>query len=184
MTIHATPHSERMNSPVEAPDGRDKKAPVVRSRVGGPVAFAGLALALVSLFVPWLSGAGQGISGLGLTETLDLRAMAPLNFLGLLVLGFLTSVTLFTRLGIFAILNAVTATLVLVAHLGFVWVLVGSTGTAEPILAGLPAEMSITYGPFLAAVGFVLVIVGSAIAAMSAEYLMPDRAEARLLNRD
>ena len=64
------------------------------------------------------------------------------------------------------------------------WVLYGSTGTADPILSGLSAEASVAYGPYVAIVGFVLVIVGSAAAAVSAEYLLPDRAEARHRDRD
>lgn len=161
-----------------------RATPVVQSRVGAPLAFVGLALAMLSLFLPWLAGEGQQITGLGVTETLDLKAMAPLNFLGLLVLAFLTSVTLFTRLGIFAILNALAASAVLIAHLTFVWVLINSAGSSSPVLSGLPDGVSISYGPFLAAIGFLLMIIGSVFAARSAEYLLPDRAEARLLNRD
>ncbi|EYT62367.1 hypothetical protein H483_0110875 [Dietzia sp. UCD-THP] len=158
-----------------------KIVPLLRSRVGGLIAVAGLALALLSLYLPWLSTAtGGGITALDLTEVLDLRAMAPLNFLGLLVLLVLVAVTVFTRLGFFAAANAVLATLVLIAHLIFVWVLFNSTDTADPMLAGLPDGTSVTYGPFVAAVGFILVIAGSVLAAKSAEYLLPDRAEARM----
>ncbi|KAA0919927.1 hypothetical protein FQ137_04000 [Dietzia sp. ANT_WB102] len=147
------------------------------------MAFVGLAVALLSLVLPWVSGGGPSITGLGLTDALGLRAFTPVNFLGLVVMAFLASVTLVARLGIFAILNAITAALVLVAHLVFVWVLYNSTGTLKPILSGLPAETSVSYGPYVAVIGFVLVIVGSVVAARSAEYLMPDRAEARLLDR-
>lgn len=183
MTTHATPAPEQSGSRA-APPSRRRAIHLIRIRNGGLVAFVGLAVALVSLFVPWLSGDGQQISGLGVTELLDLRAMAPLNFLGLVVLSFLTSVTLFTKLGIFAIANALAASAVLIAHLTFVWVLVSSTGTTSPVISGLPSGVSVTYGPVLAAIGFLVVIVGSVSAARTAEYLLPDRAEARLLNRD
>lgn len=163
-----------------APDG-GKIIPHVRNRVGGLIAFGGLAIALLSLFVPWLSGGGRSITGIGITEILDLRAMLPLNFLGLIVLSFLASVMLFTRLGIFAILNAVTATAVLAAHLTFVWVLMNSTGASDPLWSGLPAGTSVTYGPYLAALGFVMVIAGSVLSTRAAEYLLPDRPEGRLL---
>lgn len=160
---------------------RRKIIPHLRNNLGGLIAFVGLALALLSLYLPWVATEnGGGITGLGLTEILDLRAMAPVNFLGLIVLSVLTSVTLFTRLGFFALANAIVAAVVLGAHLAFVWVLIGSTNTSDPVLSGLPTGAAVTYGPFIAAIGFVLVVAGSAWAAKSAEYLLPDRAEARL----
>lgn len=110
--------------------------------------------------------------------------MLPLNFLGLIVLAFLGTVMLLTRLGIFAILNAVVATAVLAAHLTFIWVLMNSTGASDPLLAGLPSGTSVAYAPFIAALGFVMVIAGSVVVARSADYLMPDRPEGRLLLRD
>lgn len=172
-----------MAAAAPAPDG-GKIIPHVRNRVGGLIAFGGLAIALLSLFVPWLSGGGRSITGIGITEILDLRAMLPLNFLGLIVLSFLASVMLFTRLGIFAILNAVTATAVLAAHLTFVWVLMNSTGASDPLLSGLPSGVSVTFGPYLAALGFVMVAAGSVLATRAAEYLLPDRPEGRLLLND
>ncbi|HMT50490.1 hypothetical protein [Dietzia sp. UBA5065] len=183
MTIHAPHVPDRAASPESATAGTRKAQPVIQSRVGAPVALAGLAIALISLYLPWVSGGGQSITGISLPDVLGLRAITPVNFLGLVGLSVLAVVTLLSRLGIFAILNAVTATLVLVAHLGFVWVLYGSTGTSEPTLTGLSPEMAVTYGPYVAVIGFVLVIAGSVAAAMSAEYLLPDRAEGRLLAR-
>lgn len=117
-------------------------------------------------------------------EVLDLRSVTPVNFLGLIVLSFLAVVTLVSRLGLFAILNAASGTLVLIVHLIFVWMLYSSIGASDPLLDGMPAGVSVSYGPYVAALGFLLVIVGSVIAARSAEYLLPDRAEGRLLNRD
>lgn len=183
MKSNATPAPERSVTRATSPR-RGRSIPLAPLRNGALIAVVGLALALISLFLPWLSGPGQQITGLGVTETLDLRAMAPLNFLGLLVLLFFTSVTLFTRLGIFAIANALAASAVLVAHLTFVWVLLSSADSTSPVLSGLPPGVSVTYGPFVAAIGFAVVIIGSVWAAKSAEYLLPDRAEARMLNRD
>lgn len=183
MTSHATPDAEHSTTASASRAGGRKPVPVVQSRIWGPLAFAGLLIALASLYLPWVSGGGQSYSGLALPELLDLRAITPVNFLGLIGMSFFASVTLVARLGIFAILNAVTATLVLIAHVAFVWVLYGSTGTADPILAGLPAEVSVSYGPYVAVVGFVLVILGSIEAARTADYLLPDRAEARMGDR-
>lgn len=156
--------------------------PHVRVRLGGIVAFAGLAVALLSLYLPWLSGSGgASVTAIDLTEVLDLRAMMPINFLGLIVLSALAAITLATHLGFFALLNAAVATLVLAAHCAFVWVLIGSTGSTDPLIAGLPAGTSVTYGPYVSALGFLLVIAGSLWAAKSAEYQLPDRAEGHAL---
>lgn len=155
--------------------------PHVRVRLGGIVAFAGLAVALLSLYLPWLSGSGASVTAIDLTEVLDLRAMMPINFLGLIVLSALAAITLATHLGFFALLNAAVATLVLAAHCAFVWVLIGSTGSTDPLIAGLPAGTSVTYGPYVSALGFLTVIAGSLWAAKSAEYQLPDRAEGHAL---
>lgn len=181
---HAPGHDTPSGAGPATRGGRRKSIPIVQSRVGAPVAFVGLAVALLSLYLPWVSGGGQTLSGLVLPEVLGLREITPVNFLGLVGLSFLTAVTLVARLGIFAILNAVTAALVLIAHLAFMWVLYGSTGTADPILSGLSVEASVAYGPYVAVVGFLLVIVGSAVAAKNAEYMLPDRAQARRRDHD
>lgn len=81
-------------------------------------------------------------------------------------------------------LNAVAAGMVLIAHLAFAWELHGSTGTTDPILLGLPTEMTVTYGPYAAVAGFLLVIAGSAVAAASAKSVLLGRARARMGARD
>ena len=175
----ATPRSIVAPAPERAGGGL---IPAVRVRLGGIVAFAGLALALLSLYLPWLSGTGgSSVTAIGLTEVLDLRAMMPLNFIGLIALAALTSITLVTRLGVFALLNAAVASLVLVAHCAFIAVLIASNGAADPLIAGLPAGASVTYGPYVSALGFLLVIAGSVWVARSAEYRMPDRPEGHAL---
>ena len=70
------------------------------------------------------------------------------------------------------------------AHLAFAWELHGSTGTTDPILLGLPTEMTVTYGPYAAVAGFLLVIAGSAVAAASAKSVLLGRARARMGARD
>lgn len=102
------------------PSRRGEVGPVVRSWVGGLVAFAGLAIALLSLGLPWVSGGGESFSGLALPEVRGLRETTPVNFLGLVVLSLLSAVVLVSRLGIVAIVNGVTAVLVLITHLAFV----------------------------------------------------------------
>lgn len=89
-------------------------------------------------------------------------------------MSFLVVVTTVTRLGAFAYASAIVALAVLAAHLAFVWTLGSSTGGADPILAGLPSDASVTFGPYVAALGFVLVAAGSVWAARAADYLFPD----------
>ncbi|MCT2058924.1 MULTISPECIES: hypothetical protein [Dietzia] len=147
----------------------------MRNRVGALIAVAGLALALVSLYLPWLhTDGGDQITALGITEIIDVRSVAPVLFLGLVVLLFLVGVTAVTRLGAFAAAGAVVSLVVLAAHLAFVWTLMSSTGNDEPTLSGLPTGASVTFGPWVAALGFVLVAAGSAWAARAADYVFPD----------
>ncbi|AVM65858.1 MULTISPECIES: hypothetical protein [Dietzia] len=147
----------------------------MRNRVGALIAVVGLALALVSLYLPWLrTDGGDQITALGITEIIDVRSVAPVLFLGLVVLLFLVGVTAVTRLGAFAAAGAVVSLVVLAAHLAFVWTLMSSTGNDEPTLSGLPTGASVTFGPWVAALGFVLVAAGSAWAARAADYVFPD----------
>jgi hypothetical protein len=146
--------------------------PPTRNRIGASASLTGLALALLSLYLPWLStGGGEQISALGITEVIDVRSVAPVLFLGLLGLFFLVTVTAFTRLGAFAAAAGVVAAGALACHLAFVWILVESTGSTEPALSGLPADATVTFGPVVAALGFVMTTAGSAWTAWSAEYL-------------
>lgn len=192
-----SPSQDRVPSPVPTPvstvsprsvdspapkRNRGGVIPHVRVRLGGIIAFAGLAVALLSLYLPWLTiEGGSSVTAIGLTEVLDLRAMMPVNFLGLIVLCALAAITLVTRLGIFALLNAAVAGLVLIAHCIFLWVLISSTGSSDPLIEGLPAGSSVAYGPYISALGFILVIAGSVWVARSAEYRMPDRPEGHAL---
>lgn len=179
MTAYTPPAPHRAALPTRT-RGRTKLIPHLKNRVGALVAAGGLALALLSLYLPWLSSAtGEGITALGIAEIIDVRSVAPVLFLGLVVLLFLVGVTAATRLGAFAASAAVVAFGALVAHLTFVWILLSSTGASEPMLAGLPTGTTVTFGPYLAALGFILVTAGSAWAAHSAEYILPDIESAR-----
>lgn len=179
MTAYTPPAPHRDPLPVRA-RAKQKIIPHIRNRIGALVAVVGLALALISLYLPWLTSGGEGISALRITEIIDVRSVAPILFLGLVVLSFLVAVTAFTRLGLFAMAATVVALGVLVAHLAFVWTLSSSTGAAEPTLSGLPSDATVTYGPYVAALGFLMVALGSAWAAKSAEYAFPDLEMARL----
>lgn len=173
MTAYTPPSPHRSPLPTRTPS-RTRVIPHVTNRIGAILAAVGLALALLSLYLPWLNSGDEPITGLGITEVIDVRSVAPVLFLGLVVLLFLVGVTAVTRLGAFAAAGAVVALGVLAAHLAFVWTLMSSTGSAEPTLSGLPAGASVTYGPFVAALGFLLVATGSAWAARAAEYAFPD----------
>lgn len=78
------------------------------------------------------------------------------------MLSELGAITLATLLGFVALLNAAVAPRVLVALCAFVWVLFGSTGSTAPLIASLPAGNSVTYGPYVSALGFLLVIAAPA----------------------
>lgn len=174
MATYTPPAPHRVPLPTRTP-ARTKVIPHVKNRIGALIAVAGLGLALLSLYVPWLATGGGQISALGITEIIDVRSVAPVLFLGLLVLSFLVVVTAFTRLGAFAAAAAVVSLAALAGHLTFAWTLFASTGTAtEPVLSGLPADATVTYGPYVAALGFLMVAAGSAWAARSAEYVLPD----------
>lgn len=179
MTVYTHPAPHRTALPIRVP-ARAKIIPHVTNRIGALAAAIGLALALLSLYLPWLTtGGGEPVTALGITEIIDVRSVAPVLFLGLIVLLFLVAVTAATRLGAFAIGGAVIGGIVLLAHLAFMWTLVASTGPGDPLLSGLPSGAAVSYGPFLAALGFILVTAGSAWAARSAEYVLPDVKSAR-----
>ncbi|EYT62368.1 hypothetical protein H483_0110880 [Dietzia sp. UCD-THP] len=169
MPPYTPPSPHRAPLPTRTP-ARTKRIPRVRNRIGALTAFAGLAVSLLSLFLPWLSAGGERISGLGITEIIDVRSVAPVLFLGLIVLALLVTVTALTRLGAFAVAAAVMAVGVLAGHLAFVWTLILSTGSTTRALSGLPANATVTFGPYVAASGFVVVAAASAWAARSARY--------------
>lgn len=174
MATYIPPAPHLVPLPTRTP-ARTKVIPHVKNRVGALIAVVGLGLALLSLYLPWLSTDEGRISALGITEIIDVRSVAPVLFLGLVVLAFLVVVTAFTRLGAFAAAAAVISLGVLAGHLAFTWTLVSSTGTpSDPALSGLPSDAAVTYGPYLAALGFLMVSAGSAWAARSAEYVLPD----------
>lgn len=171
MPAYTPPAPHRAPLPTRTP-ARTKRIPRVRNRIGALVTFSGLALALLSLYLPWLATSGdERISALGITQIIDVRSVAPVLFLGLLVLTVLVTVTALTRLGAFAVAAAVVAIGVLAGHLALVWTLILSTGPEEPALSGLPANATVTIGPYVAAFGFVMVTAGSAWAARSARYV-------------
>lgn len=175
-----TPRAAHREDRAERSPSRAGLIPHVRNRIGALIAAAGLGFALLSLYLPWLStDGGEQITAIGITEIIDVRGIAPALFLGLVLMSFLVVVTMLTRLGAFAYAGAAVALAVLAAHLAFVWTLMSSTGSADPILAGLPSEASVTYGPYIAVLGFVLVAGGSIWAARAADYLFPDIAAAR-----
>ena len=178
MTAYTPPAPHRAEFPARTPE-RPRLIPHATNRLGAVTALAGLGLALLSLYLPWLTSGGGRISALQITEIIDVRSVAPVLFLGLVVLSFLVAVTALTRLGAFAAAAAAVALGVLAAHLAFVWTLIASTGSADPMLSGLPADAGVTFGPYVAALGFVMVAAGSAWTARSAEYVLPDLESAR-----
>ncbi|WP_291086060.1 hypothetical protein [Dietzia sp. UBA5065] len=178
MTAYTPPAPHRVPFPARTEE-LTRVIPHVRNRIGAITALVGLGLALLSLYLPWLASSSGGITALGITGIIDVRSVAPLLFLGLVVLSVLVAVTAISRLGAFAAAAAVVAIGVLAAHLAFVWTLVASTGAADPTLSGLPSDASVTFGPYVAALGFVLVAAGSAWAARAAEYAFPDLASGR-----
>lgn len=145
------------------------------SRTGAIIALIGVAVALSSLFLPWLADADRTFSPMELSEIIDIRGVAPLLFFGLGGVTLWVVLSLMTRLGVFAILGAVASGIVLVAHVVLIVVLFVSVGQGEPLLSGLPTGTSVTYGVFIAALGLALAVVGSVWAVTVAEHRMPDR---------
>lgn len=178
MTAYTHPAPHRAALPTRN-RGRTRLIPHVENRIGALVAIGGLTLALLSLYLPWLSTSGDSYTALDITRIIDVRSVAPVLFLGLVVLLFLVAVTAVTRLGAFAGAAAVVALGALAAHLTFVWILYSSTGESEPLLSGLPTGATVTFGAYLAALGFLLTTVGSAWAARAADYVLPDIESAR-----
>ena len=86
MSVDANQPAEHTTARGDAPSRRRKAGPVIGSRVGGLVAFAGLVIALISLYLPWVSGGGGSVTGAALPKVLGLREITPVNFLGLVVL--------------------------------------------------------------------------------------------------
>lgn len=171
MTAYTPPPPHRIPLPTRTPT-RTKVIPRRRNRVCALVGIAGLAIALLSIYLPWLNtGRGDRISALGITDLIDVRSVAPVLFLGLVGLFLLVVTAAVTRLGAFALAAAVVASGILTGHLAFVWILIASTGASEPMVSGLPSDASVTFGPWVAALGFVMVAVASARSALASEYV-------------
>lgn len=173
MSSYSAPAPHRAALPTRASDRR-KVIPHVANRIGALVSVAGLALALISLFLPWLSTGAGDLSAIEITEVIDVRSIAPVLFLGLVVVMLLVATSLITRLGAVASAATVVSVVILLAHLAFMWTLYSSVGTAEPTLAGLPDGASVTWGTFVAALGFLVAAAGSAWAAKSADFHVSD----------
>lgn len=144
-------------------------------RFGAVLALVGVAVALLSLFLPWLADADRTFSPMELSEIIEIKGIAPLLFFGLGGVTLWVVLSLMTRLGVFAILAAVASGIVLVAHVVLIVVLFVSLGQDEPLLSGLPMGTSVTYGVFIAALGLALAVGGSVWAVTVAEHRMPDR---------
>lgn len=173
MTAYSAPAPHRAPMPTREPDRR-RVIPHLTSRLGALLATTGLALALLSLYLPWLDTGAGTLSALGITEVIDVRSVAPVLFLGLLAIMVLTVVTLVTRFGAVAIAATIVAVVVLLSHFAFMWALYTSVGSGDATLAGLPAGASVTWGPYVAAVGLLVAAAGSAWAARSASHTGPD----------
>lgn len=170
MPPYTAPPPHRAELPVRTPV-RGRTVPRGRNRICALVSLAGLALALLSLYLPWLasgSAPGGALSAIGITDTIDVRSIAPVLFLGLVAVTALVVATAVTRLGVVAAAASAIALVALAAHVAFVLILYTSTGAADPTLSGLPSDATVTYGPYVAALGFALTAAGSAWAAASA----------------
>lgn len=172
MTAYSAPAPHRTQLPTREPDRR-KVIPHLTNRLGALLAAAGLLLALASLYLPWLDTGADTLSAIGITEVIDVRSVAPVLFLGLLAILMLNAITLVTRFGAVAIAATIVAVVVLLAHFAFMWALYTSVGSGDATLAGLPAGASVTWGPYVAAVGLLVAAAGSAWAARSATHTGP-----------
>ena len=166
----SAPHSTPL--PTREPDRR-RVIPHLTNRTGALIAFAGLAIALLSLYLPWLDTGSETLSAIGITGVIDVRSVAPVLFLGLLAIGVLSVISLVTRFGAVAVGTTVVAAVVFLSHLAFMWALYTSVGAGDATLAGLPIA-TVTWGPYLAAVGLFMAVVGSAWAARSAAHTDPE----------
>lgn len=154
------------------PPVHGKVIPRRRNLLGAALALGGLALALASLFLPWLTtgtAATGSLTAMEITQTIDVRSVAPILFIGLVVIALLVTVTALTRLGILATAAAAVSLVVLASHVAFVAVLHTSAGSPDPTLSGLPADASVAHGPYVAGLGFLLALAGATWAALSAE---------------
>src|SRR5699024_1998890 len=95
---YSAPAAHRSALPTRAQDRR-KVVPHATNRIGALVATAGLALALISLYLPWLHADSGSFTALDITSVIDVRSVAPVLFLGLVVMMLLVAVSLVTRLG-------------------------------------------------------------------------------------
>ena len=170
---YSAPAPDRSALPTRAQDSR-KVVPHPSNRIGALVATAGLALALISLYLPWLHADSGSFTALDITSVIDVRSVAPVLFLGLVVMMLLVAVSLVTRLGAAATAAAAVSAVGLIAHVAFMWILYDSAGTADPTLAGLPAGAGVSWGPYVAALGFLEATLGSAWAAKSATIHLSD----------
>lgn len=173
MTAYTAPAPHRTALPVRATEHR-KVIPHVVNRIGALVAVSGLALALISLYLPWLSTGSGSLTAIGITEVVDVRSVAPILFLGLVVVLVLVAASLISRLGALALAAAAVSLVALLAHFAFMWTLYTSVGTADPTLAGLPTDAAVSWGPYVAALGFLVTAAGSAWAARSATFHVSD----------
>lgn len=154
------------------PPVHGKVIPRRRNLLGAALALGGLALALASLFLPWLTtgtAATGSLTAMEITQTIDVRSVAPILFIGLVVIALLVTVTALTRLGILATAAAAVSLVVLASHVAFVAILHTSSGSPDPTLSGLPADASVAHGPYVAGLGFLLPLAGATWAALSAE---------------
>lgn len=173
MTAYTVPAPHETALPARSTDHR-KVIPHVVNRLGALAATAGLALAMLSLYLPWLGTDTGSLSAIGITEVIDVRSVVPLLFFGLVMVLVLVAASLITRLGALAAAASATSVVVLLAHIALMWTLYASVGTTDPTLSGLPASATVSWGPYVAAVGFLIAVAGSAWAARAADFHVSD----------